>query len=162
MQSFDMVPRELNTMKLELHLDGEVVIKMEINANLLSQLVQPKSAMEANAKSAPLTKTQATTLLKRLDEKSVHFLKRIADNKGWLSWGEVKHLFGVTDWVAFSNILRKGVTREFRDIVHSKSAQLVWRNEDEWQGLEEGEDEVCMVHIDGAALRALREASGDE
>jgi hypothetical protein len=74
----------------------------------------------------------------------------------------VKHIFGVADWVAFSNMLRWGVTHELREILHSKSAQLVWRNEDEWRGLEDGEDDVCMVHVDGAALQALREVSGDE
>jgi hypothetical protein len=149
-------------MKLELRVDGEVVIKMELNASLLSQLIQLKSGMEASAKSAPLTMSQAATLLKRLDDKSVHFLKKIAENDGWISWGEVKHIFGVADWVAFSNMLRRGVTHELREILHSKSAQLVWRNEDEWRGLEDGEDDVCMVHVDGAALQALREVSGDE
>jgi hypothetical protein len=152
---------EKDAMKLELLLDGEVVIKMELTG-LFSQLIQSKSTLEASARSAPLTRAQATALLKRVDEKSVTFLKKIAENDGWISWGEVKHIFDVTDWVAFSNTLKKGITRELRDILHSKSAQLVWRNEDEWQGLEEGEDDVCMVHVDGAALRALREASGDE
>ena len=149
-------------MKLELRVDGEVVIKMELNAGLLSQLIQLKSTMEASARSAPLTMAQAAALLKRLDDKSVHFLKKIAENDGWISWGEVKHIFDVASWVEFSNTLKRGITRELRDIVHSKSAQLVWRNEDEWRGLEEGEDDVCMVHVDGAALQALRETSGDE
>lgn len=36
----------------------------------------------------------------------------------------------------------------------------VWRIDHEWEEREEGEDEICRLHIDGAALTVRREATG--
>jgi hypothetical protein len=148
---------------LELLVNGEAVVKMEINANLLSQIFQlnasPAGAAEP-AKSSPLTKAQAETLLSQVDEKCADFLKRVAANQGVLTWGETKALFHIKDWDAFASGPGKTLARAVRHILHDKSARLVWRTEHEWEGLEKGEDEVCMLHVDGAALQALREATG--
>jgi hypothetical protein len=150
-------------MNLELLVNGEAVVKMEINANLLSQIFQlnvsPAGAAEP-AKSSPLTKAHAETLLSQVDEKCADFLKRVAANQGVLTWGETKALFHIKDWDAFASGPGKTLARAVRHILHDKSARLVWRTEHEWEGLEKGEDEVCMLHVDGAALQALREATG--
>lgn len=150
-------------MNLELLVNGEAVVKMEINTTLLSQLLQlkvsPAGAAEL-AKSSPLTKAQAEALLSQVDKKCAEFLKRVAANQGVLTWGETKALFNVKDWDAFTSGPGKTLARATRHVLHDKSARLVWRIEHEWEGLEKGEDEVCMLHVDGAALQALREATG--
>lgn len=150
-------------MNLELLVNGEAVVKMEINATLLSQLLRLKVSPTGGAepaKSSPLTKAQAEALLAQVDEKCADFLKRVAANQGVLTWGETKALFHVKDWDAFTSGPGKTLARAVRHILQDKSARLVWRIEHEWEGLEKGEDEVCMLHIDGAALQALREATG--
>lgn len=149
-------------MNLELRMNGEAVVKMEINATLLSQLLQAKaSAAGAEpAKSSPLTREQAEALLAHVDERCAEFLGRIAANQGELTWGETKALFKIADWAAFASGPGKSLARAVRHILQDKSARLVWRMEHEWEGLEKGEDEVCMLHVDGAALQALREATG--
>jgi hypothetical protein len=149
-------------MNLELRVNGEAVVKMEINATLLSQLLQLKAppAAAEPAKSSPLTTAQAEALLAHVDEKCVEFLRRIAANQGVLTWGETKTLFKIADWDAFTSGPAKSLARAVRQILQDKSARLVWRIEHEWEGLEKGEDEVCMLHVDGAALQALREATG--
>ncbi len=150
-------------MNLELRVNGEAVVKMEINATLLSQILQLKvspAAAAEPAKSSPLTEAQAEELLSLVDEKCVEFLKRIAANQGVLTWGETKALFNIKDWDAFTAGPGKTLARAVRHILHDKSARLIWRIEHEWEGLEKGEDEVCMLHVDGAALQALREAAG--
>jgi len=150
-------------MNLELLVNGEAVVKMEINTTLLSQLLQlkvsPAGAAEL-AKSSPLTKAQAEALLSQVDKKCAEFLKRVAAGQGVLTWGETKALFNVKDWDAFTSGPGKTLARAARHVLHDKSARLVWRIEHEWEGLEKGEDEVCMLHVDGAALQALREATG--
>ena len=147
-------------MHLELRMNGEVVAKMEVNPNLMSQLL----CMDAKSiiKSTPMSKAQAQLLIARLDEKSAEFLRRIASNDGWITWGEMKQHFGVKEWGAFRSGPGNRITRALRDILDDKSARLVWREEHEWEGLEDGEDEVCKAHVDGAALVALREAAGLE
>ena len=152
-------------MNLELRVNGEAVVKMEINATLLSQLLQwkasPTGAAEP-AKSSPLTRAQAEELLSQVDEKSAEFLKRIAAGDGVLTWGETKALFKIKDWDAFASGPGKALARAVRRVLDDKSARLVWRIEHEWEGLEKGEDEVCMLHVDGAALQSLREATGSD
>lgn len=150
-------------MNLELRVNGEAVVKMEINATLLSQILQLKvspAAAAEPAKSSPLTKAQAEELLSHVDEKSAEFLRRIAANKGVLTWGETKALFKIRDWEAFTSGPGKSLAQAARHILRDRSARLVWRIEHEWEGLEKGEDEVCMLHVDGPALQALREAAG--
>lgn len=145
-------------MNIELRMDGEVVVRMEVNAGLLAQLV----AMNGEAKSirsTPLTTSQAERLLAALSKKNAELLKRIATNDGWITWGEVKQLYGTRDWSGFKAGAWKEITQGLRDIVSDKSASLVWRNESEWEGLDEGENEICKIHVDGAALIALREAA---
>ena len=149
-------------MNLELRVNGEVVAKMEINGALLSQLLQLRASPAAAepAKSSPLTRAQAEALLAHVDEKCAEFLKRIAGNQGVLTWGETKALFKIADWEAFTAGPGKTLARAVRHILHDKSARLIWRVEHEWEGLEKGEDEVCMLHVDGPALQALRGAAG--
>ncbi len=149
-------------MNLEIRVDGEAVVKMEINATLLLHLLQAKAspAGAEPAKSSPLTRAQAEALLSHVDENCAEFLKRIAANDGVLTWGETKALYKIADWDAFASGPGKSLARAVRHILQDRSARLVWRIEHEWEGLEKGEDEVCMLHVDGPALQALREATG--
>ena len=161
-------------LNLELRLNNEAVAKLEINSSLISRLfhavVSPAAdaaepaapASHANhaSLSSPLTKAQAEELLAQVDKLNAEFLKRIAANHGALTWGETKALFDLRDWEGFSSGPGRTILRTVRHITRDKSARLVWRNEHEWEGLEKGEDEVCRLHIDGAALQALREAAG--
>lgn len=149
-------------MNLELRVNGEAVVKMEIDAGLLARLLQLKASVVAGetAKSSPLTKAQAEELLAQLDSKSVEFLKRLAAAHGGLTWGETKALFKLKTWDDFVSGPGKALARAARHASGDKSARLVWRVEHEWEGLEKGEDEVCMLRVDGAALQALREATG--
>jgi hypothetical protein len=155
-------------MNIELRVDGEAIIKMELNAALLSQLLTislPALGAETIAKSTPMTKAQAQELLSRIDSKSAHFLKLIAANNGNITWGEMKDIFGITDWTAFSAGHGKGITRALRHILDNKSARLLWWNDAEWKDeegndLDPSEQDSCPVYIDGAALHALQEAGG--
>jgi hypothetical protein len=149
-------------MNLELRVNGEAVVKMEIDAGLLARLLQVKASVVGDepAKSSPLTKAQAEDLLAQLDSKSVEFLKRLAAAHGALTWGETKALFKLKTWDDFASGPGKALARAVRHASDDKSARLVWRVEHEWEGLEKGEDEVCMLRVDGAALQALREATG--
>jgi hypothetical protein len=145
-------------MNVELRVDGETVVKMDVNASLLLQLL----SMDAKApfRSAPLTQLQAKSLLARIDQNHASFLKRIAENDGWVSWGETKQHFGVKDWRAFERGPGGLIDRALREVTHHRTGRLVWRNEEDWKGLDEGADEVCNLLVDGAALVGLREALG--
>jgi hypothetical protein len=144
-------------MNIELRMDGEVVVRMEVNAGLLAQLVTVNGEAK-NIRSTPLTTPQAERFLATLSKKNADLLKRIAANDGWITWGEVKKLYDVGDWSAFKAGPWKEITQTLRDVLNDKSASLVWRNESEWEGLDEGENEICKIRMDGAALIALREA----
>jgi hypothetical protein len=145
-------------MKIELRVDGEIVIHMDVNAGLLAQLLS-MNGETATIRSTPITATQAERLLASLDKKNAELLKRIASNDGWITWGEMKQLFGVKDWTAFQAGPGREIAQALRDLLNNKSAVLIWRNESEWEGLDEGAEEVCKAHVDGAALVALREAA---
>jgi activator of HSP90 ATPase len=148
-------------MNLELCLNGETVGKLEIDASLLSRLLQSDKSSPAHPPvSSPLTKAQAQELLSRLDKRSAEFLTRLAAHHGLLTWGETKTLFDVRNWEAFASGSGKQIAREVRHVLHDRKARLVWRIDHEWEEREEGEDEICRLHIDGAALTALREATG--
>ena len=158
-------------LNLELRLNNEAVAKLEINASLISRLLQAvvsPAAEPAQAKSppkhaplsSPLTRAQAEDLLGQVDKASAEFLKRIAANHGALTWGETKALFDLRDWEGFSSGPGRAILRTVRHVTQDKAARLIWRIEHEWEGLEKGEDEVCRLHVDGAALQALREATG--
>jgi hypothetical protein len=152
-------------MNLELQVDGEAVIKIELNATLLTQILQMKSPMpsaETIAKSAALTKVQVEELLSRIDAKSVHFLKAIAANNGSITWGEMRKIFGIADvkdWATYSSGHGKGITRALRNILNDKSARLIWWDDEEWE-IPVSQQDSCNVYVDGAALQALREVSG--
>jgi hypothetical protein len=159
-------------LNLELRLNNEAVAKLEINASLISRLLhavvspaadlaEPNRPPTHAPLSSPLTKAQAAELLAQLDKTSVEFLKRIAASHGALTWGETKALFDLKDWEGFSSGPGRTILRTVRHVTHDNAARLVWRIEHEWEGLEKGEDEVCRLHIDGAALEALREATLD-
>jgi hypothetical protein len=159
-------------LNLELRLNNEAVAKLEINASLISRLfhavvspnvepAEPKSHAKHAPLSSPLTTAQAAELLAQLDKTSVEFLKRIAANHGALTWGETKSLFDLNDWEGFSSGPGRTILRAVRHITQNKAARLIWRIEHEWEGLEKGEDEACRLHVDGAALEALREATLD-
>lgn len=153
-------------MNLELRVDGESFIKVDVNANVFSQLIKIlKSPIVTSAatiaKSAPLTVAQVDELFSRIDAKSVHFLKRLAANGGSITWGEMKEIFGISEWNTYSSGYGKGITRALRHILDDKSARLVWWIDAEWDELEEWEQDPCKVYVDGAALHAIREVSGN-
>jgi len=52
------------------------------------------------------------------------------------------------------------MVRKSSPLGRGASAHLVWRIDHEWEEREEGEDEICRLHIDGAALTVRREATG--
>jgi hypothetical protein len=161
-------------LNLELRLNNEAVAKLEINSGLISRLfhavvspaaepvepTDPRGHARHTPLSSPLTKAQAEELLAQVDKTSAEFLKRIAANHGALTWGETKALFDLKDWEGYSSGPGRKILHAVRQVTHDKAARLVWRIEHEWEGLEKGEDEVCRLHIDGAALQALREATG--
>jgi len=143
---------------LEVCLNGEAVGKLEIDASLLSRLTQ--STKTAPPVSSPLTKAQAQELLSHVDKTCAEFLTRLAANNGMLTWGETKTLFDVRNWEAFATGPGRQLARAIRHVLHDSKARLVWRIDHEWEELEKGEDEVCRLHVDGAALHALRAATG--
>ena len=150
-------------MDIEIRINGESLVKMDVNAELLSQIVSLKSEIlhaDKHARSTPLTVEQAHELLSKVDAETSHFLNRIAANHGWVTWGETLHTFGIRRWIEFVNGPKKKLTATLRHLVHNHSAQLVWRDEHDWEGLDEGTDEICKLYVDGAALRALRTATG--
>jgi len=142
--------------KFEVRLDGEVVAKVEVDANLIAQIFRVEAPAEI--KSTPLNKSQVDELLAGLDDRQIRFCNHIAANDGWITWGEVKQNFGVRDWDAFTDGPGREINAALQNLVRDKSARLFWRDEKEWFGREEGENEVCKIYVDGAALAALRQA----
>src|SRR4051812_37651868 len=118
---------------IELSIDGERVVKVEVNMAVLFTLLQsvsPRAVSSVVPTSTVATREQIAELLSRIDARSVQFLKQIAANDdGAITWGEMRTIFGfknVGDWAAFSGSFGKGITRALRHILGDKSARLVW------------------------------------
>jgi hypothetical protein len=143
------------SMEVELKLDGKSVLKARIRMSTLVSAIM--SAIQAedseDAISSPITPDQATELLERVDAKSARFLKRIAENNGQIGWDEMIEIFDIEDWNDYSTRFGKGITRALRNITGSGRDRLVHWDDETWE-----DDPV--VHVDGMALRSLREAAG--
>lgn len=153
---------------LELRLDGRVVGKLQVDADVLRQFLSAAAAqlnagetpgVDSAAKSATLTSSQASELLERVEKTSRKFLIRFTEEHGALTWGEAKTLFGLKDWDEFADGPLKKIEKQVHRLLDDKSARLIWRIEHEWLGLEKGGDEACRLHIDGPALEALKIAA---
>jgi hypothetical protein len=151
-------------MNVEVRIDGVVLVKMEVNPAGLSNLLRGSAlGVESHTipKSTPVTKAQIEELLSRIDARSARFLKQIGVNNGTITWGEMRAIFDIKDeddWSSFSAGYGKGITRALRHILKDKSARLVWWIDSEWN--ENDDWDPCKVYVDGAALQALRQASG--
>lgn len=145
--------------RIELNVDGRNIIDAEVNLAALVDLFQTIDPLEgtAEAKSTAITSEQAELLLKRIDPKSVEFLRRIAFNKGFVTWSEMQKIFGIegTEWSDFSAHHGRGITRALRHITKGKLDALFHWNDDEpeWH-TDDWRD--GRVYVDGKALDALR------
>ena len=113
-------------------------------------------------RSTAMTKGQAEELLTKIDPRSARFLRKIAANNGKMTWEEMRSIFGIrgrTDWASYSGSYGRGITRAFRHLLKDRSASLVWWIDEDWENEPWGSDLVA-VYVDGPALQALREASG--
>ncbi|WP_421477691.1 hypothetical protein [Agrobacterium tumefaciens] len=143
-------------MEVELKLDGKTVVKARIRVTTLLEAITAAVQAEStdDAISTPITPAQAAELFARVDAKSVRFLKRIADNNGSIDWDEMQEIFEIEDdWSEYSTRFGKGITRALRNITGGTHDKLVHWDDDTWEN-----DQT--VHIDGMALKSLREASG--
>jgi len=152
----------------ELRLDGRVVASGNIDKALLAQAFGSVAAAagggatplaRARFRSAPMTPAQASELWQALEPAHRAFLARLVEERGALTWGETKALFGLKSWDDYASGPGKAIERQVHRVLADKHTHLVWRVEHEWVGLEKGEDEVCRLHVDGPALEALAEAA---
>jgi hypothetical protein len=164
------------TVEVELKLDGETVVKATVNfaallaklqSSVASTIVDRADGDEASEtrqhKSSPLTKAEAEKLLRNIHRSSAKFLKKIAENGGSITWGEMRTIFKIedpTDWPSFSGGYGKGITRTLRHLLNDETARLVWWDDRDpsWGDFDNGRGDEGKVYIDGPALDALREA----
>ncbi|TBG84503.1 hypothetical protein ELG69_10480 [Rhizobium leguminosarum] len=143
-------------MEVELKLDGKSVLKARIRVSSLIEAIASAIAAEdhEDAESTPITPAQATELLSRVDTKSARFLKRIAENNGFIEWEEMQEIFDIDDdWNEYSTRFGKGITRALRNITGGNRDKLIYWDDKNWE-------EDSKVRVDGMALQSLREASG--
>jgi hypothetical protein len=150
-------------MNIAINVEGHVLITMMVDLAVLPKLLGTAAAPQlvaADHRSTAATKEQMEELLTRIDSKSVDFLKAIARSRnGSVTWLKMRQIFRIrakSDWNSYSGSYGKGITRAFRHILKSKTARLIWWNDDEWTD----ETDSFRVHMDGPALRSLREAFG--
>jgi hypothetical protein len=138
------------------------VARIEIDGGLLLKLLggdgAATAATKAPHKSAAIDSTQASDLLVRAEKPMRHFLSRLVEEGGALTWGETKLAFDVKSWAEFAEGPLKKLEKALHRITGEKDSVLVWRVEPEWIGLEKGEDEPCRLYVDGPALTALKTA----
>lgn len=148
-------------MNLEMVIDGQRLVKVEINLPLLKRVIREAiREQEAGFKSTPATDVQLRELLSRVDPKSAKFLNSIAmSDNGSITWAKMREIFGIKDddWTAYSSSFGKGITRAYRKILENNSARLIWWDDDTWD-VDNGDSPANLVYIDGPALTALRVA----
>lgn len=154
-------------LNIAINVEGHPLITMVVDLSVLPNLlgsVHSPQLQASNHRSTAATKEQMEELLLRIDSKSVDFLKAIARSRnGSVTWLKMRQIFrirGKGDWNAYSGRYGKGTTRAFRHILKSKTARLVWWNDDEWSDEIPGGNDAFRVHLDGPALKSLREAMG--
>jgi|GEM_PF-1275416 len=151
-------------MNVEMLIDGQSVVKIDLNVPLLLQQLVAAARAQADARSTPASEAQMRDLLSRIDQRSADFLKAIARNPdGSIPWKEMRAIFGIAkagDWAAYSGSFGKGITRAYRRIVGDNTARLVWWNDADWEDVD-WDDDMCAVFIDGPALNALRTVASE-
>ena len=151
----------------ELRLDGRVVASGTLDRARLTQALAgaaeaaaaPPAEGHPRFRSAPMTPAQAAELWDALEPAHRAFLRRLVEERGALTWGETKALFGLRSWDDYAGGPGKAIEKQVHRVLADKHTHLIWRVEHEWIGLEKGEDEACRLHIDGPALAALGEAA---
>jgi hypothetical protein len=153
-------------MNFEMLVDGQSLVKIDLNIPLLTRVLREaaKGHEGANATSTPATEAQIKDLLSRIDQRSVQFLKAIgASEDGSITWTKMREIFRIEkedDWPAYSGSFGKGITRAYRKIMGDKAARLVWWIDADWEE-HDWDSDMCSVYIDGPALSALRAATGN-
>lgn len=146
-------------MNFDMVLDGQSVVKIDVDLPMLAHMLQRAFQLDADAQSTPATETQMRDLLSRIDQRSGQFLREIAaSDDGSITWVRMRTIFGIAnnDWSAYSGSFGKGMTRAYRNILNDKTARLVWWIDANW---DDWDDDMSAVYIDGAALVALRSAT---
>jgi len=144
-------------MHLELKIEGQTVVNANVDVRTLIALL--KAAGQAATKSTPISVEQATSLINRVDTKSVEFLKLVAENNGFATWPQMQRIFGIkgNEWTEFTSRHGKGITRALRHITGGKHDVLVqWDDDDPEWNADDWKD--AKVYIDGDALISLRKA----
>jgi hypothetical protein len=142
-------------MNMQISVEGRVVLSMEVDISAIRSLFTTTVLSTGTHKSNPMTVADVSELLGRVDTKSAHFLTKIGANNGAITWGATREIFHIDDWASFAASYGKGITRAVRFVLGDKSAKLVWRDEDEWDG-----SDSAKLYVDGPALEALRQANG--
>lgn len=149
-------------MNIEMLLDGQSVVKADIDLPVFARMLQTAFQPDANARSTPATESQMRDLLSRIDQRSSQFLREIgASDDGSITWQRMRSIFGIAkpdDWPAYSGSFGKGITRAYRNILDNKTAKLVWWTDADWEDVD-WDDDMCAVFVDGPALIALRSAT---
>ena len=149
-------------MTIEMLLDGQPVVKVDVDLPSLGRMLKAALEPDANARSTPATESQMRDLLSRIDQRSTRFLREIAaSDEGSITWQMMRPIFGITerdDWSAYSGSFGKGITRAYRNILGDKTAKLVWWIDADWEDVD-WDDDMCAVFVDGPALSALRAVS---
>jgi hypothetical protein len=152
-------------MNIEINVEGQVLVKMEIDLSLLPGLLDraDSGAQLSPSRSTPASRDQMEELLRRVDPRSAQLLRSIAASKGGsISWVRMRQIFGIrskSNWAAYSGSHGKGITRALRNILNNRSARLIWWNDNDWDS-NDWDSAKCAVYIDGPALVSLRAALG--
>ncbi|CAA9533259.1 MAG: hypothetical protein AVDCRST_MAG31-2588 [uncultured Sphingomonas sp.] len=147
-----------NAIPFQFMIGGETVCEGKLHLRrLLSSTAQAPAA--TNYKSFPISPAQAQQLLRKVDAKTVDFLRVLAEKQGEVSFGEMKKIFGIKEWSDFSTRYGKGLTRALRHLTDNSSATLLWWVDDEWKSNDDAEG---PIYVDGTALKSLRLAFGLE
>ena len=152
-----------NLIPVTVSVAGQIVFTGNIQFALLSQVlteasqIQSKSVSNIVHNSYPITPDQAEQLLRKIDKKSVSFLKAIAQNDGEIDFRTMQKIFGIKNWSEYSGSFGKGITRALRYMTDNSSAALVWWDDNEWKSVN---DPDGSVYVDGEALKSLKIAVG--
>lgn len=152
-----MTDKSKNVIPIFFQVGGKVVFSGELDLAALVSAVAAVSSSPSNYKSYPITEDQAQQLLRKIDAKTVDFLRALAQSGGELNFARMQQIFDIEKWADFSARFGKGLTRALRHLTNNSSASLVWWADDEWGS--DNDPEGC-VYIDGPALKSLQAAFG--
>jgi hypothetical protein len=149
-------------MKLELRLDGVLILETKVDgANLspaLDGALKSIDVFRNRIISSPVTQDELRIFLGKLEPVHFRLLKEIALAGGGLSWTKIRRILEIPnedDFEVFSFGHYEIITMHFRAALRNHDARIIWWNERDWWN-NDWDSALCSVHIDGPALSLLQ------